>query len=65
MQQISFSGVPFLINDSGELFVNNSNPQILIGTYKNQILDLHDGWTSYYGVKDKKSKKSKKADENK
>jgi len=59
IQQISFSGVPFLINDYGELFVNNSNPPIFIGTYKNQILNLQDGWTSYYGVKDKE-KKSKK-----
>lgn len=56
METISFSGVPFLINDAGELFAYYC-PSVKIGSYsKEKILTLEEDWLKYYARRYMKSR---------
>lgn len=46
MKTLTINGVPYLINDSGEVFVYSSVPPIPIGTYDKdkKILALAEDW---------------------
>ena len=46
MKTTSVNGVPYVINEKGEVFVYSAVPQIQIGTYSadTKLLSLEDGW---------------------
>jgi len=46
MKTLTINGVPYLVNDSGEVFVYSSVPPIPIGTYDKdkKILALAEDW---------------------
>jgi hypothetical protein len=46
MKTLTINGVPYLINDAGEVFVYSSVPPIPIGTYDKdkKILALAEDW---------------------
>ena len=57
MKTQTINGVPYLINESGEVFVYSAVPQIHIGNYSvdTKVLTLIEGWqakmaewTTYY-----------------
>ncbi len=46
MKTLTLNGVPYLVNDKGEVFVYSSVPPIPIGTYAadTKILSLSEDW---------------------
>jgi hypothetical protein len=46
MKTLTLNGVPYLVNDKGEVFVYSSVPPIPIGTYAadTKILTLSEDW---------------------
>lgn len=48
MKTLTINGIPYLVNDAGEVFVYSSVPPIPIGTYDKdkKILALAEDWES-------------------
>lgn len=48
MKTLTINGVPYLVNEKGDVFVYSSVPPIQIGTYndKTKVLSLEDDWAS-------------------
>jgi hypothetical protein len=46
MKTQTIDGVPYLINEKGEVFLYSSVPPIQLGTYNKEakVLSLHDDW---------------------
>lgn len=44
LKTLTIHGVPYLINEKGEVFVYSSVPPIQIGTYSENILNLAEDW---------------------
>ena len=46
MKTLTINGVPYTVNESGDVFVYSSSPPISIGTYDTttKTLKLHEDW---------------------